>query len=346
MKEEFKWLLGRVLNDYYKNSDIKEEISRISFEDAYQNNLIRFFMSEVTNEYIDTPLTESEGIKLLYVKNGLILVKQLIPAVTQVIDSELVPTTNVKLTSSNLLDTEDENYQSSIAEIKIPLYHNGNVYDEINGTDLIRRLKEFRLIGEEDWEYEGNYVKDNVYFFRYSVNLDTANERMVHGKILCDKLSNADVENELFNVTEGVHFVDDKLTIVIKATKVSNIVNDEKIPENVQSIRLNEWKEYLSKKPIKVVCERETSVVESIGENPYSLNAFEGDTYIIIEDKNGLTPQLMFSYKIESAYREAILNSQTQAVTNHEDVNESIVPYLMDMEMNLMSLDDFGGGDI
>ena len=54
----------------------------------------------------------------------------------------------------------------------------------------------------------------------------------------------------------------------------------------------------------------------------------------------------MFSYKIESAYREAILNSQTQAVTNHEDVNESIVPYLMDMEMNLMSLDDFGGGDI
>ena len=120
----------------------------------------------------------------------------------------------------------------------------------------------------------------------------------------------------------------------------------EKIPEDVQSIRLNEWKEYLSKKPIKVVCERETSVVESIGKNPYSLNAFEGDTYIIIEDKNGLTPQLMFSYKIESAYREAILNSQTQAVTNHEDVNESIVPYLMDMEMNLMSLDDFGGGDI
>ena len=59
MKEEFKWLLGRVLNDYYKNSDIKEEISRISFEDAYQNNLIRFFMSEVTNEYIDTPLTKS-----------------------------------------------------------------------------------------------------------------------------------------------------------------------------------------------------------------------------------------------------------------------------------------------
>ena len=44
VKEEFKWLLGRVLNDYYKNSDIKEEISRISFEDAYQNNLIRFFL--------------------------------------------------------------------------------------------------------------------------------------------------------------------------------------------------------------------------------------------------------------------------------------------------------------
>ena len=344
MKEEFKWLLGRVLNDYYKNSDIKEEISRISFEDAYQNNLIRFFMSEVTNEYIDTPLTESEGIKLLYVKNGLILVKQLIPAVTQVIDSELVPTTNVKLTASNILDTEDVNYQSSIAEIlQAPLYNNGNVYDEINGTDLIRRLKEFRLIGEEDWEYEGNYVKDNVYFFRYSVNLDTANERIVHGKILCDKLSDVDVED---NTTEGVHFVGDKLTIVIKATKVSNIVNDEKIPENIQSIRLNEWKEYLSKKPIKVVCERETSVVESIGKNPYSLNAFEGDTYIIIEDKNGLTPQLMFSYKIESAYREAILNSQTQAVSNEEDVNESIVPYLMDMEMNLMSLDDFGGGDI
>ena len=344
MKEEFKWLLGRVLNDYYKNSDIKEEISRISFEDAYQNNLIRFFMSDVTNEYIDTPLTKSEGIKLLYVKNGLILVKQLIPAVTQVIDSELVPTTNVKLTASNVLDTEDENYQSSIAEIlQAPLYHNGNVYDEINGTDLIRRLKEFRLIGEEDWEYEGNYVKDNVYFFRYSVNLDTANERIVHGKILCDKLSDVDVED---NTTEGVHFVDDKLTIVIKATKVSNIVNDEKIPENVQSIRLNEWKEYLSKKPIKVVCERETSVVESIGKNPYSLNAFEGDTYIIIEDKNGLTPQLMFSYKIESAYRVAILNSQTQAVYNEEDVNENIVPYLMDMEMNLISLDDFGGGDI
>ena len=347
MKEEFKWLLGRVLNDYYKNSDIKEEISRISFEDAYQNNLIRFFMSDVTNEYIDTPLTESEGIKLLYVKNGLILVKQLIPAVTQVIDSELVPTTNVKLTASNVLDTEDENYQSSIAEIlQAPLYHNGNVYDEINGTDLIRRLKEFRLIGEEDWEYEGNYVKDNVYFFRYSVNLDTANERVVHGKILCDKLSNADIEDELFNITEGVHFVDDKLTIVIKATKVSNILNDEKIPEDVQSTRLNEWKEYLSKKPIKVVCEREAPVVESIGKNHYSLNAFEGETYITIEDKNGLTPQLMFSYKIESVYREAILNSQTQAVVNHEDVNESIVPYLMDMEMNLMSLDDFGGGDI
>ena len=67
---------------------------------------------------------------------------------------------------------------------------------------------------------------------------------------------------------------------------------------------------------------------------------------LLIKDKNGLTPQLMFSYKIESAYREAILNSQTQAVSNEEDVNESIVPYLMDMEMNLMSLDDFGGGDI
>ena len=63
---------------------------------------------------------------------------------------------------------------------------------------------------------------------------------MVHGKILCDKLSDIDVED---NTTEGVHFVGDKLTVVIKATKVSNIVNDEKIPENVQSIRWNEWKE-------------------------------------------------------------------------------------------------------
>ena len=162
-KEKLKWLIGRTLNDYYKNIDIKDKVKKNTFTDEYQNKLIKFLLSDVSNQYIVTPLSTDSNFELLYSKNGLAIVTRIIPQKTKLTDDlKMLPTGNkINISSSNGEETSTLNII-----LDKPLYsmnHNGSIiYDEIIDTNLIKRTVDFLLNGKEDWEIINETLLDNV----------------------------------------------------------------------------------------------------------------------------------------------------------------------------------------
>lgn len=81
--------------------------------------------------------------------------------------------------------------------------------------------------------------------------------------------------------------------------------------------------------------ELEEPIIEELP-NAISLQGFD-DTTMYIE--NSLTPTVTYGYNALIPYKEALLNQQSEVEKNTLDVQDNIVPYLMDMEFNLMMME-------
>ena len=342
-KQDLKKLIGDTLNKYYQQSDLKDEIEQLRFKDEYQDRLIRYFMSDVTNKFVDTPLTVGKDVNLINTINGVMMVKQIVPKATETDDNSMLKATGeigITIVSANLDKSLSENpiYKSSILNITLdkPLYRglnylsNKEVYDEINGVNLIRRWKEILLTGDEEWTRgKIKFDSDGKRLLTFNTVLDKS-EDLRQIAIMADKFSKLKTDN-----TEGVEMgYNNNFRILIRADKLNGNDNEEG------------FKEYLKANPIRIVCERANPLKEQIIDEIYMMDCYEGETFVNITDEvNGLTPQVVFSYYPSSVVRESVAMASVQAMSNDADVNDNIIPYLMDMEMNLMSLDDDNGGD-
>lgn len=330
-KEKLKWLIGRTLNDYYKNMDIKDKVKKNTFTDEYQNRLIKFLLSDVSNQYIVTPLSTDSNFELLYSKNGLAIVTRIVPQKTKLTDDlKMLPTGNkINISSSNGEETSTLNII-----LDKPLYsinYNGSIiYDEIIDTNLIKRTVDFLLNGKEDWEIINETLLDN------------GEEGVVLSTVLKD-----------VNVSPIIALADDfPITLNIEdLIKQEGFLlgDDNELYFTISKKRLSiskeynmALKEYLAKKPINIVCSRVEPITIKLVDNPYSLNIYDNTIITITDVVNNNTPSCSLKYRIDATYRDTIKENNVNAKNNKNDVNSNIIPYLMDMEMNLMSIDEEG----
>lgn len=330
-KEKLKWLIGRTLNDYYKNIDIKDKVKKNTFTDEYQNRLIKFLLSDVSNQYIVTPLSTDSNFELLYSKNGLAIVTRIIPQKTKLTDDlKMLPTGNkINISSSNGEETSTLNII-----LDKPLYsinYNGSIiYDEIIDTNLIKRTVDFLLNGKEDWEIINETLLDN------------GEEGVVLSTVLKD-----------INVSPIIALADDFPIILNIEDLIKQegflLGDDNELYFTISKKRLSiskeynmALKEYLAKKPINIVCSRVEPITIKLVDNPYSLNIYDNTIITITDVVNNNTPSCSLKYRIDATYRDTIKENNVNAKNNKNDVNSNIIPYLMDMEMNLMSIDEEG----
>lgn len=93
---------------------------------------------------------------------------------------------------------------------------------------------------------------------------------------------------------------------------------------------------YICNLNLNILYELEEPIVEELS-NGITLQGFD-DTTMYIE--NSITPTVSYGYNALIPYKQELLNQKEEVETNTLDIEQNIIPYLMDMEFNLMLMGD------
>ena len=103
-----------------------------------------------------------------------------------------------------------------------------------------------------------------------------------------------------------------------------------------EKLTIEDLKEWLIKNPITIFYKYVEPIIEELP-NSIILQGFD-DTTMYIE--NEITPTVTYGYNALIPYKEELLNQKEEVETNTLDIEQNIIPYLMDMEFNLMLMED------
>ena len=207
------------------------------------------------------------------------------------------------------------------------------VCDKIINNQLIRRVGKMVLSGSENWERMHYPPNENGTHIQFSVNNYFENKNVKRGfwldknLFICDIFPRAD-ESLHWSGMSSIGVGGDDRTFMFTLSKnheLYTIIKD-----------VSELKEWLSDNPITVLYELAEPIIEELP-NSITIQGFD-DTTMYIE--NSITPTVTYGYNALIPYKEEVLNQQQEVETNTLDIEQNIIPYLMDMEFNLMLMED------
>lgn len=193
------------------------------------------------------------------------------------------------------------------------------VCDEIVDNKLIRRVGKIVVNGSESWADIGDLQKTSRFLCRGYVQAssgDTINRN------LCNNFPTIPFSERTIDSPYAYTHIDE---VVIRINK-STINNKGK----------EGFLEYLKINPTEILYELKEPIIEELP-NSITLQGFD-DTTMYID--NSITPTVSYGYNALIPYKQELLNQQEEVETNTLDIEQNIIPYLMDMEFNLMLMED------
>lgn len=197
------------------------------------------------------------------------------------------------------------------------------VCDEIIGNKLIRRVGFTNLNGVKRWWHHWNDIElQNGSNDDYYVGSNGALIKCTNKKIL---KSNRLQKIGLYEPNLGY----------INAGGANEF--GIRIPMNLLTERTEEeFKNWINSNNIQVMYELAEPVIIEMP-NTLTLQGFD-DTTMYIE--NEITPTVSYGYNALIPYKEELRTQKEEVETNTLDIENNIIPYLMDMEFNLMLMED------
>lgn len=195
------------------------------------------------------------------------------------------------------------------------------VCDEIIGNQLIKRIASVKLRGNENWTiYSSAPISNENTLFSCDIGLTP--KRSTRGMIV----NSFAINNSWSDATkEGIQLgrpLYSGLDIRINKNKLET--------DDVKGF--NQW---LKENPTEVLYELEEPIIEELP-NGITLQGFENCTMNI---ENSITPTVSYEYNMNVAYKEEIKKQKNEIDNNNNDINDNIIPYLMDVEFNLMMME-------
>ena len=299
-----------------KNKNIFDE-NQTPVEQSDLGNWVRTFYPKPNTEYIysSSPYTGHVTIKF-YDINDKVISGISIPSNTTFVTPSDCKYAKTHTANDSLVQIELGNrkteyvpHKSHKTEILLnkPLRGLPNgVCDEIVGNKIIRRVGIRIFDGSENWN--GGLVSDNL-FRCHTYDFDGVKHNGL--------ISNIFAENHW---EKGFYIHPHKLVYCTI--------------ENVTSVA--EFKEWMSIKKPTLLYELAEPITEELP-NSITLQGFD-DTTMYIE--NSITPTVSYGYNALIPYKQELLNQQEEVEVNTLDIENNIIPYLMDMEYNLMLMED------
>lgn len=202
------------------------------------------------------------------------------------------------------------------------------ICDEIVDNKLIRRVGKVTLTGEEGWW--SNWT--NASFFEWFSNLRITNWKPISDNITW--CSNKLKSTTSYSIEHQGQFNCFCFGVDWNATNPKVIVRPSY--DIVEEGNVDQFKEWLKKNNMIILYELAEPIIEELP-NSITLQGFD-DTTMYIE--NSITPTISYGYNALIPYKEELKTQKEEVETNTLDIENNIIPYLMDMEYNLMLMED------
>ena len=324
-------VVGKSLDAYHKR--MKPTVDELKFKEQYQGRIIDCMVGEVDDNYIETPLTDENVVKLEHSKEGVIKIPQ-IKGKTILIDADGnetdTPGEGCKLVSVGeeednkliILSKNEDNSLSHKTEILLdePLRSlPDGTCDEIVGNKLIKRLIQLNLKGTENI----TAYKEGDDYFRVIIADKRLRGEWNINKTYCNKL--------LYNHYDAYWVLSECIALDSNGQLYICLPKNELSSCSIEGVR-----EYLRNNNIQIIATLTEPIIEELP-NGITLQGFD-DTTMYIE--NSITPTVSYGYNALIPYKEELRTQKEEVETNTLDIEQNIIPYLMDMEFNLMLMED------
>ena len=197
------------------------------------------------------------------------------------------------------------------------------VCDEIVGNQLIRRVGFTNLNGVKQWWHHWNDIElqngsnDDYYVGSNGGIIKCSNKKLLK----CNRLEKIGLyEPKLGYINAG------------GANEFGIRIPMELLEERTEV----EFKRWVNANNIQIMYELAEPIIEELP-NGITLQGFD-DTTMYIE--NSITPIVQYGYNALIPYKEELSKQKEEVETNTLDIEQNIIPYLMDMEFNLMLMED------
>ena len=201
------------------------------------------------------------------------------------------------------------------------------VQDEIVGNKIIRRVGSIILDGNKRVHVWNNSTGDTVngyqYFHYYKEDNNVKNYCKIYNNILPSNKGGHIAKQEGFVYTNYIGFSIHKDRLGVE--DVNDYLNNQE--------KVSQW---FKDNRIEFLYELKEPIIEELP-NGITLQGFD-DTTMYIE--NSITPMVTYGYNALIPYKQELSNQKEEVEINTLDIENNIIPYLMNMEFNLMTMED------